>query len=273
MSDEEFYLLNELIETHFGLSFPDHKREILAGRLRPRLVALHLTSFREYYLRLHGNLANELSTLATLVTNNETYLFREVGHFEALLEQGIDLLRTALAVPGALRMLCAGCSSGEEAYTASFYLRDAGGNPGGLRPQIDAFDIDVTRLEIARRASFRARSVRGMTEDRIHRYLERTDEDEFRVRPAYQLGVSFSPGNIMELASFRRGLPYDVLFCRNVLIYFSPGALRKAIDNFAEVLRPGGLLFLGHSESIIGMSERFETVRCGRSLVYRRVEP
>jgi chemotaxis methyl-accepting protein methylase len=85
--------------------------------------------------------------------------------------------------------------------------------------------------------------------------------------------VHFSPGNILEKETFQRPVAYDVVFCRNVLIYFSEAALHRAIDNFASVLRPGGLLFLGHSESIIGLSPYFETVRLERCIAYKRVIP
>ena len=269
-TDEEFYLLNELIEENFGLSFPDHKRVVLAGRLRPRILALHLTSFKEYYLRLHSNVEGEMDVLAVLATNNETYLFREQNHFDALLHEGIPALRQDLAVRGTLRILCAGCSSGEEPYTINFYLRDAGRHLG-LEPSIDAFDIDSQRLAMARNASYRARSLREMTEDQVRRYLEPSDEGRFDVKLAYRDGVRFSAGNIVDVSTYQGPLAYDVLFCRNVLIYFSEAALNRAIESFASVLRPGGLLFLGHSESIIGRSRRFESVRLGRSVVYRKV--
>ncbi len=272
-TDEEFYSLNEFIEAHFGLTFAEHKRGILAGKLRPRIRALHLTSFKDYYLRLQANLDDEVALLAVLVTNNETYLCRERNHFDALLSEGIPMLRQNLVVPGSLRVLCAGCSSGEEPHTMNFYLRRADVRLGGLEPHVDAFDIDSTRVEMARGGSYRTRSVREMTEEQIRRYLTQTEPDRYEVKSLYRKGVTFSSGNIVDVSSFRHPLAYDVLFCRNVLIYFSDRALRAAIDNFGTVLRPGGLLFLGHSESIIGLSSRFETVHLGRSIVYRKVGP
>ena len=270
LSDEEFYLLNEVIEARLGLCFPEHKRTILEARLRPRIQTLHLASFMDYYMLLQSNPDDEVGELAKLATNNETYFFRERGQFEALIGDGAAQLRSNLASPGKLRILCAGCSSGEEAYTISFYFKDHAAQVQGLEAHIDAFDVDSDRLGIARRSTCRPRSLREMTDSQIHRYLTQTEPDTHEVKPEYRTGVHFAVGNLIDVTTFQRPLPYDVVFCRNVLIYFSDKMLRRAIDNFSSVLRPGGLLFLGHSESIIGMTNRFETARMAGSIIYRR---
>ncbi|MCH7491310.1 MAG: hypothetical protein IID05_11530 [Gemmatimonadetes bacterium] len=271
LNDEEFYLLNEVIEAKLGLCFPEHKRAILEARPRPRIQTLHLSSFMDYYLLLQSKPDDEVGELAKLATNNETYFFRERGQFESLVSHAIGQLEASLAHPGKLRVLCAGCSSGEEAYTLNFYFKDHHSQMRGLEPHIDAFDIDGDRLGIARRSTCRQRSLREMTDAQISKYLTETESDRHEVRSQYRAGVNFSLGNIIDVETFQRPLPYDVVFCRNVLIYFSDAMLRRAIDNFAEVLRPGGFLFLGHSESIIGMTKRLETVRVAGSIVYRRV--
>ncbi|HET9949914.1 MAG TPA: CheR family methyltransferase [Longimicrobiales bacterium] len=270
-TDEEFYLLNELIERSFGISFPEHMRDALFARLRPRVRALHLTSFHEYYLRLVANLGSELDQLAVLVTNNETYFFRGRNHFEALTGEGIELLEPGLVLPGTLRILVAGCSSGEEAYTLSFYLTDRRRDRGGPRAHIDAFDVDSVRVAMCNHRVYRPRSLRDTTEAEVSRYLRSVHEDHWEVKPEYAQGLAFTTGNIMKRESFQSYLPYDVVFCRNVLIYFSQDAIRRAIENFASVLRPGGLLFLGHSESIAGLSSSFEMVRVSPCIVYRRL--
>ncbi len=270
MTPEEHMLLNEVIERQFGLSFAPAKREFLESRLRPRLATLHLRRFIDYYLLLQVDLAGELEHLARLITNNETYFFRETYQFEGLLGGGLDELRRA-GWSGELRMLCAGCSSGEEPYTLNIYARQAAGGIPGLRWGIDAFDIDVDRLKMARDAIYGVGSLRSATEAQRAQYFSGFATGRWQLRRTHREGVDFAFGNILDLDSFRKPAPYDVIFCRNVLIYFSEAAFQHAIANFARALRRGGLLFLGHSESLIGRSDRFETVRLERCIAYRKL--
>ncbi|HXT21885.1 MAG TPA: CheR family methyltransferase [Thermoanaerobaculia bacterium] len=268
MTPEEHLLLNEVIERQFGLSFAPAKKEFLESRLRPRLMSLHLRRFIDYYLLLQVDLDSELEHLARLVTNNETYFFREVYQFEGLFAEGMSELRRA-GWSSELRMLCAGCSSGEEPYTLNIYARQAG--MPGARWTIDAFDIDVDRLKMAREAVYGAGSLRSTTNEQRTQYFNGFAADRWQLRRPNREGVSFAYGNILDLDSFQRPQPYDVIFCRNVLIYFSEAAFQHSIANFSRALRLGGLLFLGHSESLIGKSDRFETVRLERCIAYRKL--
>jgi len=268
MTPEEHLLLNEVIERQFGLSFAPAKKEFLESRLRPRLQSLHLRRFVDYYLLLQVDLDAELEHLARLITNNETYFFRETYQFEGLFAEGVGELRKA-SWKGELRLLCAGCSSGEEPYSLNIYARQAG--IPGLRWSIDAFDIDVDRLKMARDAIYGAGSLRSTADEQRAQYFSGFATDRWQLRRANRDGVGFAYGNILDLESFKKPDGYDVIFCRNVLIYFSPAAFSHAIANFARALRQGGLLFLGHSESLIGRSDRFETVRLERCIAYRKL--
>ena len=154
----------------------------------------------------------------------------------------------------------------------AFFAADEHESLAAMAPRIDAFDIDRTRITLARRAIYRPRSLREMSDDQIRRYLIPVEDGNYRVQPRFQRMVTFRQANIVSLESFLDSSQYDVVFCRNVLIYFSEAALRLAIENFAAVLRPGGILFLGPSESIIGMSPLFETIRLGDCIAYRRVD-
>ena len=270
IAPEEYQLLNEFISERFGIHFPDGKQTVLASRLRPRLQALGLNRYMDYYLLLQYRLDNEQEHLTRLVTNNETYFFRETTQFEALLEEAAESLLAEATVSDSLRILCAGCSSGEEPYTLNIFAKTRPLALAGARLSIDAFDIDARRLAVATDGIYGPSSLRATSEEQIHRFFARSGSEEFSLRARYRQDVSFSSGNILEPRSYRAGAPYDVLFCRNVFIYFAEGALRRALDNFAGVLRPGGLLFLGHAESIIGLSDQFETVRLARCIAYKR---
>ena len=246
LSLEELALFNEFFSSRFGLYFPEHKREILESRLVPRLRANHLQRFMDYYLLLQYDLRRELDPLVRAITNNESYFFRETAQFETLQSEELTNLRRG-GLPGRLRMLSAGCSSGEEPYTLNIFLRRTlFGDAADQVLSIDAIDIDTERLAMARQAVYRPSSLRTLSEESISRYFTQHGEESFELRPNFRAGVSFSEGNILELSTFRPATAYDVVFCRNVLIYFSEPALKIAIGNFAEIVRPGGLLFLGH---------------------------
>ncbi len=267
---EELALFNEFFAGTFGLHFPEHKLEILESRLLPRLRANGVQRFMDYYLLLQYDLERELDPLTRAVTNNESYFFRETTQFEALSGPLLDDLCQGGPRHGKLRLLSAGCSSGEEPYTLNIFVR---GFPVALKPgtlTIDGIDIDSERLEMARRAVYRPTSLRVLTPEQTTRYFSGHPTDGFELRPGYRRDVRFSHGNILDLTTFPSAEPYDIVFCRNVLIYFSESALKSAIENFARVVRPGGILFLGHSESIIGLTRSFQTERFGSCIAYRR---
>jgi chemotaxis protein methyltransferase CheR len=284
MTEEEYLLLNELISGRFGITFPEHKRELLESRLRPRLQALHLQRYLDYYLQLVCDGDGELRYLAQLVTNNETFFFRETHQFTALFDAALDELKEGATVPGTLRLLSAGCSSGEEPYTLGIFGRQSFVRLAGTTVTIDAFDVDSSRIEMAKRAEYQRTSLRALAPEQIERYFQPLATDpapgpaitpaigpeRWALKPAYRTGVHFAGGNILDLPSFGHQPPYDAVFCRNVLIYFTEPALHAAIAHFARVLRPGGILFLGAAESIIGLSDQFETVRLRDTIAYRK---
>jgi chemotaxis protein methyltransferase CheR len=261
LTAEAYLLLNELITERYGIEFPEHRKEVLASRLRPRLLTLRLPSFWDYYLHVRADRNGERQRLAELVTNNETFFFRESRQLECFLAEAAPALMPA---KGPLRVLSAGCSSGEEPYTLRILSR-------GLPLAIDAFDIDAERVAAAVRAEYGPSSVRLLDPGQLASHFTPCGPERWSLRASRRADVRFSWGNLVDLASFRGDGLYDAVFCRNVLIYFSPAALHRAVRSFAAVLRPGGLLFLGATESIIGLSDRFETVRLSASIAYRRV--
>ncbi len=288
MTQEEYLLLNELISGDIGVAFPEHKRDVLEARLRPHLQALRLRRYLDYYYLLQGGDEAERRLLAQLVTNNETYFFRETQQFDVLFEHAFDDLKAGAAVPGGLRLLSAGCSSGEEVYTLSIIARQNFVRLAGTSLTIDAFDVDLTRVETARRGEYAGASFRATSREQLERYFVPVGGNgaaaaapeviglpgaigRYAVKTFFHGGLRFNHGNILELDSFAAPVAYDAVFCRNVFIYFSEPALHRAVANFAAVLRRGGLLFLGHSESIIGLSDRFETVRLRNLIAYRKV--
>lgn len=270
--DEEHRLLDEVLTRSFGLTFPASRRELLRLRLEPRLRELKLRRFMDYYLLLQcGGAAarKELWHLAHRLTNNETYFFRETEPITAFYRAAVTDLDATVGSAGELRVLCAGCSSGEEAYTLAILAREDHCSLAGLNVEVHAFDVDSCRLRAAQHGVYGPSSLRAVDAVRLGSYFEPVDDTHHRLRPELRQGVCFFEANIVLPDSYCRAIPYDVVFCRNVLIYFSEESIRRAVECFARVLRPGGLLFLGHSESIIGVHPAFEAVRVGRSIAYR----
>ena len=267
---EELALYNELLSSRFGLVFPEHKREILESRLEPRLRANHVYRYIDYYLLLQYDLERELDPLTRAVTNNESYFFREAAQLEALQSQLVAELMSD-GVAGKLRLLSAGCASGEEPYSINIQVRTTCLGLQSKDFEIDAIDIDTERLEMARAALYRPNSLRTLSAEQLGRFFIPRGADEYELRETFRRGVRFSRGNIIELSQYPARI-YDVIFCRNVLIYFAEPALKLAIENFARLLRPGGLLFLGHSESIIGLTRLFQVERIEGCIAYRRAD-
>jgi len=271
MTNEELELINALICEHLGLSFQENKKEILVSRLKPRLQQLKLNRFIDYYFYLQLNKDHEYHHLSHLITNNETYFFREKHHFEILFSEALDNLKGNSAVPNKLRLLSAGCSSGEEPYTLNIYAKENRFKLWGYEIEIDAFDIDSKCIEKAKKAIYTNNSLRFMNEECKLKYFYKINKDTYSLKEIFKSGVNFSHANLIDLSTYYKPIPYDAIFCRNVIIYFSESAILKVIDNFKQCLRKNGLLFLGHSESLIGFTNAFESIRLGNYIVYRRV--
>ena len=262
-------LLGDLIQERFGLAFDGVRREILASRLRPRLRELRLESPRAYYeyLRFHPQRDVEFDQLPALVTNNETYFFRETRQFEILIDH---VLPERGATTGPLRLLSAGCSSGEEPYSLAIALHTAGLPPAGRTPwEIDACDLNPERIARAREALYDETSLRVCDHESRQRYFA-AEDGRFRLKERYRTGVRFFQSNLLAPGfAFDRGR-YDVILCRNLLIYFGDAAFESLIGLFARSLAPGGYLFLGHSESLFDRATEFTPVVVGGSIVYRK---
>ncbi len=270
-TESDWKLLTDLLEERFGLSFAGTRQEILEGRVRPRLEALHLDDIREYYhyLRAHPGREEEFAELARRITNNETYFFRETAHFEAIVQQVIPELKERCQ-SRSLRILSAACSSGEEPYSLSITLTDAGLELGGLRWEIDACDLNPLRLDHARRAIYEGLSFRACDDATRQRCFREVAPGRFEIRERYRRGLRFFQANLAGPFAGMGWGSYDLILCRNMLIYFGPESFDRLIARFAQLLRPGGYLFLGHSESLFERSPAFEAVHFRNTMAYRR---
>jgi chemotaxis protein methyltransferase CheR len=263
--------LSELIETRFGLLFDGGRRDILDSRLRARARYLGLETLREYYLylRFHPDREAELTRLVSLITNNETYFFRETNQFDILIRHVIPPLKASLK-ERPLKILCAGCSSGEEAYSLVIALQNAGQDTAGVTWEIDAHDVDAEQIAQARQAVYDPTSLRACDPEARRRYFTLVD-GRYQLKDRHRQGVRFFETNLVAPKwSLGHGV-YDVVLCRNMLIYFAQPAFTSVIDLFSQWLKPGGYLMLGHSESLLDRKTAFVPVLLEGGVVYRKL--
>ena len=269
-TDTDWKLVTDLLAERFGLNFAGGREEILGARLRPRLDALHLDGLREYYhyLCLHPGREEEFTELSRRVTNNETYFFREEAQFDVILQRLLpeyaDLMRQR-----PLRILSAACSSGEEPYSLSIRLVDSGSELMGARWEIEGCDLNPVRLESARQAVYEGFAFRNCDEETRRRCFQEIEPGRFQLRERYRRNVRFFQVNLAAPVIAIPWASYDIILCRNLLIYFTPDGFDRLITRFAQLLRPGGYLFLGHSESMASRSE-FEPLYYPQTMGYKR---
>jgi chemotaxis protein methyltransferase CheR len=270
LRQDEFRLLRDLINGQTGIYFGDEAAPILERRLRDRLMALGLRTYGEYYqyLRLSSLGAGEMDEAIDLLTTNETYFFREDYQLRAFRDELLPLLAVEAAARKRLTLWSAGCSTGEEVYTLAILVAQSGLFEGW---DVRVYGSDISRrcVTTARRGVYGASAFRAAPPDFRRAYF--TDKaDGTHVAERIRALCHFAHMNLMEPERARVVGRVDVVFCRNVLIYFDARSRRRVIDMFYERLLPGGHLLLGHSESLLNVSTAFELVHLKGDLVYRR---
>ena len=268
-SDEDFNSLRGLVRKHTGISLSDAKRELVYGRLSRRLRALGLDSFRDYRNVLSSDPdGQEMVEFCNAITTNLTSFFRESHHFDYLRDQ--VLLPLATRPPGQrLRIWSAGCSTGEEPYSIAMTVRESLPEPNRHDIKILATDLDSDVLSRGRKGIYTEDRVKGMSQARLAFFREQIDgaARRYTVTPSLRELITFNQLNLMHELPMRG--PVDVIFCRNVVIYFDKETQRDLFRRFSQLQRPGDILFLGHSESMFKVSEAYTLVA---RTIYRRNE-
>ena len=265
----EFRLFRDLIYEHCGIFLPENVAFLLERRLKPRLKFAEVRTFREYYQRVKFGRYGyaELCEIIERITTNETYFFREEFQLRDFME---DLVPEFLKRKGdePIRIWSAGCSSGEEPFSLVMLLKEAGYYDESAF-QVLGVDISQQVIEKAREGIYRENAFRETTPARLDKYFA-------PVGSRYQLGndireaVDFKQVNLMEPKEVEDIPRVDIIFCRNVMIYFSQNSRRHLLNTFYDKLNPGGYLLLGHSETLPPATTRFEYIPLKRGIVYRK---
>jgi len=273
LSTEHFNKLSQQIYLRLGLLFEDKKSYFLQKRVEKRMELLGLDNPQEYVFQLcyADPDGKEMQALANLITTNETYMFREYEQLEAFANCCLPEVLSAKQARGEekLRIWCAGCSSGEEAYTLAIILQEIFPQSQFWNCEIVATDIDENMLAQATKGRYWWRSVREVPAEYLDKYFVKEGES-YLVRPKATGVVRFQHLNLHDRTAMRNMRNFDFIFCRNVLIYFDDLSRKTAVDHFYNSLNKGGYIYLGHSESIGRISSAFKLKRIEGHLVYAK---
>ena len=262
LSAAHYQAVAEFLHGHCGIRLRDGKEALVVSRLGHRVRALRRPTLGGYIdAVIGGELPDELPHFIDVLTTNKTSFFREPAHFEFLVEHVYPLLAQR---GGEVKMWSAACSSGEEPYTLAMTVRDHLPAPAAAKVRILATDISGRILDAARTGRYTAAQVQGVPPETLRRHFARHG-DAYDVLPAVRDLVRFGRLNLMDAWPMKG--PFDVIFCRNVMIYFDRPTQERLVRRFAELLPPGGILCVGHAESLSGLDHGLIAVQ---PAVYRK---
>src|SRR4051812_21236358 len=256
MDTESFNRLSAYVTRHYGIKLPLSKKSMLESRLNKKVKTLGLKSYSEFidFIFSEEGRKEELFNVIDLITTNKTDFFREAGHFRFLTNEFLPNYHTPINTN--LKIWSAGCSSGEEPYTIIMTMEEYRKQRPGVSYSLLASDISIRMMQGAYQGIYNLEKIQPVPLELKRKYFLRSknNPDLVRIKPQYRKSIQFKRINFMDNNYGLTQNYFDVIFCRNVLIYFNKMDQERVINNFCSHLKPGGLLFLGHSESIIGMN-------------------
>ncbi len=272
LTEEEFRLIRDLIYNHCGLFFDQDSKYLLDRRLAQRVTLHNLSGFREYYqfLKYDRRKDEEVADVMDLLTTNETYFFREAFQLRAFTDEIVPELVKSKQRERTLRIWSAGCSTGEEPYTIAMLLLEMGCFQG-WRIEIIGSDISQRVVQHARKGVYGKSSFRATDERYLRRFFSEV-EGGHRICDAVRELVTVSQMNLFDANRLALLGKMDVIFCRNVIIYFDQASKTRVIEAFHNTLRGGGYLLLGHSESLMNITTAFALKHLKNDMVYQKTD-
>ena len=270
LTEADLRRLCDFLYRRTGMVFTETKRYYVQRRVTERMTATHAATFAGYFANLRSDLHDEIEQFVNAFTVNETYFYREDHQLKCLTS---DLLAERVRDKNkgdAIRIWSAPCSTGEEPYSVAIWLLENWPLVDDYEIEIIGSDIDTQVLAHARAGIFGERALMRLSPYLIDKYFTQLPGERWQILQDLRDSVRFSPVNIVESAQTRPHGRFDVIFCRNVLIYFDDNSRRTAAENFYEALLPGGFICLGHTESMSRISSLFEARRFADAIVYQR---
>ena len=270
ITDEDFLKFKEYFYRRTGISFEKSKRYFVDKRLVERIEATGTGSFRGYFTMLRFQASgDELQQLTNIMTVNETYFLREEYQFKCLVDSILPQIVHRRTGADPIRIWCIPSSSGEEPYSVAMFLLE---NWPGIKEwdvEIISSDIDTSILRRARAGRYSARSVQYIPDPWLKKYFKSVG-DEYQLCDDLRQAVEFTRVNLAEPSDTLTYRNFDVVFCRNLLIYFDDISRQTAAETFYEALNPGGFICLGHSESMSRISSLFKVRKFPEAIVYQK---
>jgi chemotaxis protein methyltransferase CheR len=270
ISQDDFLKFQEYFYRKTGIRFEDTKRYFVDKRLLERIGQTGSGSFRDYFSLLRFESAGtELQALVNLMTVNETYFFREEYQFDCLVKSILPELVARRTDGSPIRIWALPSSSGEEAYTIAMCLIERWPGIKDHDVEIISSDIDTSILAHAKAGLYSVRSVQHVPEAYLRKYFTKTSAG-YQIAADLRNAVEFTRVNLQDPADVRPYRNFDVIFCRNLLIYFDDVSRKQAAETFYDALCPGGFILLGHSESMSRISSLFQIRKFADAIVYQR---
>lgn len=270
ISSDDFDKFREFFYRKTGIQFDAGKRYFVDKRLIERMQATGSTSFRSYFTHLRCQAsAEELQQLTNLMTVNETYFFREEYQFKCLVESILPELVARKSDTTPLRIWVIPSSSGEEVYSIAIYLLEYWAGIAQWDVELISSDIDTRILNQAREGLYCARAIQHLPSRLLQKYFTRIG-DRYQIGETLREAVEFTRVNLSERADTRGYRQFDVIFCRNLLIYFDDASRKSAAETFYDALNPGGFICLGHSESMSRISSLYKIRKFPEAIVYQK---
>ena len=272
LSQTDFEAIRDFVHRKSGLWFPDNKKYLVENRLRKRMDELGLVNCRDYLYRIkYDTEMQEFNTFMDLITINETSFFRNNPQLTTFRDTVLPKIIERIGENGfkKLKIWSAGCSTGEEPYTLGIILHECLPNIQDWKIEIIANDISQSALQTARKGVYQRNSLRNTDQKFLLKYFE-LEDDLFRIKDDIRRLVNFKHLNLNDPAQVATVTDCDVIFCRNVMIYFSTEAKKNLVRQFYKSLKPEGYLFIGHSETLHGISRAFELEYLKNALIYRK---
>lgn len=273
ITDEDFQRFREFFYRKTGIRFDSNKRYFVDKRLIERIEATGVGNFRNYFnlLRFQAS-GEELQTLTNLMTVNETYFFREEYQFRCLVRSILPEITAKKPAGSLIRIWSIPSSSGEEPYSIAIYLTEYWPGIETWDVEIISSDIDTEILKKAREGRYSARSVQHIPKELLDRYFTKLANGEYQICDEFREAVEFTRVNLNDPKDTKPYRNFDVIFCRNLLIYFDDLSRMRAAEVFYDALNPGGFICLGHSESMSRISSLFKVRRFPDAIVYQKPE-
>lgn len=270
ITEQDFEKFREFFYRKTGIHFEPSKRYFVDKRLIDRIQATNSGTFRNYFVMLRFEASGEeLQHLTNLMTVNETYFFREEYQFQCLVKSILPDIVNRKKEKKTIRIWAIPSSSGEEAYSIAIYLLEYWQGINDWDVEIISSDIDTHILSLARKGFYSHRSVQNLPENILKKYFK-GKSDGYEISNDLKEAVEFTRVNLSDRNDTRAYRDFDIIFCRNLLIYFDDVSRKAAAETFYDAMKPGGFICLGHSESMSRFSSLYKVRKFPEAIIYQK---